>query len=241
MANSQVVPSFEEHVSSGQPVRLSQHMQRIRWKPFGPLADSIYVAENSSEPSSPQQPYQTGPTSFHPISASPLSEPPISSITVTQSDLEYWEEDWVEEHVPHADDDQAVWIDLPPGTVREEEVDGDDGEGRKLMRCCGTSRPVVPPALTVRSTSQQFVTIHDYITAVHPWLQTIKGSILEAKGVHEGQPLPSNTAFGDLFFPNLASISMNQRAPSQSLGIGGVEISSSSLGFDTSSFLGLKW
>ncbi|KAG8161587.1 hypothetical protein KVR01_008574 [Diaporthe batatas] len=222
MAAPQAIPSFKERISSGQLVKPSQDMRRIRWKPFGPLADSVYVAEDPSDESSPQKSYQTGPASFHPISASPLTEPPVSSITVAQSDLEGWEEEWVEEHVPHADDEQAVWVDLTPGIstgAGEEDADagGDDGEGRRLMRCCGTSRPVVPPALTVTPTaSQPFVTVHDYITAVHYWLHTIRGSILEAKGVHEGQPLPENTQFHEIIIPDLTLVMLKQREPDAS-------------------------
>lgn len=221
MATSQAIPSFEDRASARQPVRPSQDMQRVRWRPFGGLGNCVYVAENPSDPSSPQRPYQTGPASFHPISASALTEPPISSITVTLSDFEHWEETWVEEHVPHADDDQAVWVDVQQGTEGDEDDDGgDDGDGRRLMRCCDTSRPVVPAPVTVRSTSQPFVTIHDYVTAVHHWLQRVKGSVLEAKGVHESQPLPANTPFQDLFMPDLSCISLNQREPAPGLGPG---------------------
>lgn len=232
MTTSQAIPSIEEATSSGQIVRPSEQMQRIRWKPFGPLSESIYVADNASDPS-PQPPYQTGPTSFHPISAVSLTEPPISSITVTQSDLEDWEETWVEEHIPHADNDQAIWVDVAHGAEGDnDDADGDDGEGRRLMRCCDTSRPRVQPTITVKSSSQPYVTIHDYITEVHQWLQTIKESILESKGVHERQPLPSNTEFHNLFIPNPTLISLNEREPPQSLGFG-ADISSSSLSGDT--------
>lgn len=44
------------------------------------------------------------------------------------------------------------------------------------------ARSQVPPSLKVLPTTHRFVTIHDYITEVHAWLQTLLTSVLEAMG-----------------------------------------------------------
>ncbi|KAL7624108.1 hypothetical protein AAE478_005665 [Parahypoxylon ruwenzoriense] len=195
------LPSFQALRDSGQVVFSSMDMLRVRWKPFGPLSTSIQVVDDPADPASPQKPYQTDPGSFHSISTSAATEPPVSSITVTQGDLDQWESDWVEEHVPHADDysDDAVWVAAPRGDdvegegEGEEEEDGGDAGGRKLMRCCDEDRPHAPPPLVVRASTQPFVTIHDFVTTVHDWLQTVRDDILSAKGVTQGGPLPADT------------------------------------------------
>ncbi|KAK6221412.1 hypothetical protein LQW54_001513 [Pestalotiopsis sp. IQ-011] len=108
---------------------------------------------------------------------SSLTEPPIYSIKVTQANLDNWEDDWVDEHLSHADDESAPC-------------------GRKLMRCCDEDRPPAQaPSIVVRSSSKPYVTIHDYVTAVHDWLQTHRDDILRTKGVHEGGPAPADEAF----------------------------------------------
>jgi hypothetical protein len=120
-----------------------------------------------------------------------MTEPPVSSIAVTQDDLSTWEEEWVDEHLPHADYDEAVWADDPDG----DGIEGDDELGRKLMRCCDEDRPLAPPPLVVRATTKPYVTICDYVTTVRTWLQSQRGDILKAQGVHEGEPVPADTTF----------------------------------------------
>ncbi|KAK7985453.1 hypothetical protein PG988_003075 [Apiospora saccharicola] len=111
----QAYPSFELLRAQRQPPKLSMDMLRIRWQPFGPLEESIQVADNARS------------------HQSSLTEPPISSITVAQDDLNNWEDDWVDEHTPHADDDEdgtSTWV---AGSGDDE--DDEDGLGRKLVRC----------------------------------------------------------------------------------------------------------
>lgn len=61
-------------------------------------------------------------------------------------------------------------------------------EGEHLLMCCGEKRPrgkavsvAVKPAA-----SHGFVTIHDYLSAVHPWLMSLREDILGAIGMYEG-------------------------------------------------------
>lgn len=196
MASSEL-PSFESIRDSNHVVLSSMDMLRLQWKPFGPFSTCIQVVDDV-DTSSGQQPYRVNTESFHPISTLAVTEPPVSSITVRQDDLEQWEADWAELHVPHADDhpDGTAWAAEMQEDNEEghwEHTGGDDGEGRKLMRCCNEDRPNATPPLVVRASTQPFVTIHDFVTTVHPWLQTVRDDILSAKGVTQGGPLPVDT------------------------------------------------
>ncbi|OBT78077.1 hypothetical protein VF21_03132 [Pseudogymnoascus sp. 05NY08] len=80
---------------------------------------------------------------------------------------------------------------------REEEEEGDEDydPNVQLLMCCGEIRPhgkdvklVVKPA----TGGEGFVTVHDYVSALHPWLMNMKEDIVKAKGVL-GQHVPPVT------------------------------------------------
>jgi hypothetical protein len=138
MANSEVLLSHEALCAQNQAPTMSLvDFLRLRWKPFGQPATSIHVVGNAcDQPSADGETYTQEVVGFHPISA--------SSITVTQEFLDDWEQDWVYEHLPHANYDGAVWvgggedmIDTDENAVEDEPI-GDDETGRTLMRCCDT-------------------------------------------------------------------------------------------------------
>jgi hypothetical protein len=184
-------PSYESLVASDQAVTKSLEFLHLRWKLFVPLSSAIQVLEDATDPSSTQQPYQRDSSTFHPISNLPVTKPPVSSISVTEDRLDCWVEDWVENHIPNTDTDHAEWVEADPGG---EDDDGyGDQDGRNLMSCCGERRPCPPPPIIVKASTHPFVTIHDFIAAVHPWLQAVKDDILNARGVFEDGRLPADT------------------------------------------------
>ena len=88
----------------------------------------------------------------------------------------------------------------------------EDEEGPEhLLKCCGTKRPrgkahilVVKPTVS----GNNFITIHDYLSAVHPWLMSLREDILWAKGLADDAPLPVNTILMvDLVSPAMLMIS----------------------------------
>ncbi|KAK6828377.1 hypothetical protein PG987_011718 [Apiospora arundinis] len=101
---SQQYPSLEALRAQKQPPKSSTDMLRVRWKPFGVVDDSIQVAVDArSPPSRDDQAYRQSTSAFsHP------------------DDLNDWENDWVDENLPHADYDGAAWVDGD---------DNDDGRG----------------------------------------------------------------------------------------------------------------
>lgn len=65
----------------------------------------------------------------------------------------------------------------------------------QLLICCDEIRPhgkdvklVVKPA----GGGEGYVTVHDYVSALHPWLMNMREDIVKAKGVLN-QPVPPAT------------------------------------------------
>ncbi|USP77806.1 hypothetical protein yc1106_05080 [Curvularia clavata] len=176
MSKPTEIESFDSLRASKSLVFTSKDMLRLRWRPFGSIQSSVYVADDLSTITS-LSPYQQAAgieTPFHQISTSPATEPPVSSITVRLMELEDWESDWVDAHEPHAQHDSgdAQWSTEPR---------------TKLMRCCGQRRPYPPAPLLVQSAEGGFVTVHDFVTQTHEWLQPLRKDILSAMEVTFGR------------------------------------------------------
>src|SRR4051812_49121099 len=123
-----------------------------------------------------------------------LTEPKISSITVSVFELELWEENWLEVHREHSDPgsgDETEPSLFLYGEVADPSCEEESGL-EQLLRCCGEARPRGKVAkLVVKPVAEEqgFITSHDYVSAVHSWLMSIRGDILMAMGVF-GQPVP---------------------------------------------------
>jgi hypothetical protein len=166
----------------------------------------------------------SGSGTWHETSQLPLTEPKVSSVEVSVCDLEQWEFDWIEWHRDHAPGEFApeyvTYGDLSDEDrpyARDPKEDGsweEDSDTEFLIKCCGQDRPlrkrgiklvVMPPA------GHHFVTVHDYVSgkfgficettflmtmsAVHPWLMSLRDDILEAKTVARPQPYPVSDVF----------------------------------------------
>ncbi|KAK3682885.1 hypothetical protein B0T22DRAFT_494505 [Podospora appendiculata] len=157
---------------------------RLLWDLEGPIATSIRVLDDPTNPFSPHQAYQTAldPTpEFHPISKSPITEPKVSSLNVYVYHLDDWAECWEIIHEVHYDD---------AGQEFEPHVpEGSEYLTPRLIRCCGTERPKPPSPVVVRAATHPFVTVHDYVTTVHPWLMGLKDDIRPAMSAMEGRQL----------------------------------------------------
>jgi hypothetical protein len=150
------------------------------WPLDGPTLETSGLAVMAS-PTNPdvRVPYYNATTGvWHPISQLPISEPRVSSITVRVSELQDWEDNWEDLHCEH--------------------VAGDAGGDE----CCGTARPVGKKDASVVVTGTGgvtegggFVTVHDYVMVVHPWLMGLRSDILGALGTLNGDdtPLPVET------------------------------------------------
>ncbi|KAK4246221.1 hypothetical protein C7999DRAFT_15639 [Corynascus novoguineensis] len=132
---------------------------------------------------------------WHPVSKRPISEPKVSEIVVQMGDVSQWEREWEERHWECQVEDNRL----------AEYV----AQGRGVCNGCGAARPPAVKrgvSVVVRGTGGVgegedegggggFVTVHDYVSTVHPWLLGLRGDILGALGTStdNDDPLPAET------------------------------------------------
>ncbi|KAH7371719.1 hypothetical protein BKA66DRAFT_514065 [Pyrenochaeta sp. MPI-SDFR-AT-0127] len=177
------VPSFEAACETHQQVFFSHDALRLYWTLNGSLTSAISVMDYKFyDPDSP-------------IAQSPLTEPKTSSVTVGVEQLDDWKDQWMELHRDHAipgphndESDEARF-----GSLSDFDSDSEEGP-EHLLRCCRGDRPrKTKVSLTVNAT-KGFLTVHDYVSAVHPWLLALREKILQASGdLQDNVPLPSDT------------------------------------------------
>ena len=175
--------------SSTRVARLSPSAQRLFWTLSGPLTTSISIMENPHNPDSLEPYFNQSTNTFHAVSEAPLTEPKVSCITVRVYELEMWEEQWLDMHRDHSEPDggeengeDVVW-----GELEDYNEDSDEeGEGEEVMHllmCCSEKRPRKKAVnITVKPAAGEtgFVTVHDYLSTVHPWIMSLRGDILGA-------------------------------------------------------------
>ncbi|KAF7550224.1 hypothetical protein G7Z17_g5854 [Cylindrodendrum hubeiense] len=180
---SDPLPSFKESRLAGNSAKNTNVINRLFWSLGGPLETSIFVLEDAANPEGPREPYfrqTTGGTSWHPISQESLTEPRVSSVSVSILPLSDCEEGWRCNH-EHADRDD-------PNCVYE------PFRGRTILaRCCGENRPKNLAPLEVQALHTPYVTIHDYVTTLHPVLMGLRQNALSILGMWEGGSLPEET------------------------------------------------
>ncbi|EAA30161.2 hypothetical protein GE21DRAFT_5408 [Neurospora crassa] len=212
-ATPQPSESYEELESPYLPphVSLSPEVDRLVWEFKGTFPSAISVMSNDSgaqghlEPffkpadaTDDQNPENTSTGTYHPIALLPMTDPPASLMTVASVDLDSWEKNWVESHEWHSqvhgefvtygdlDDDIRPWLDDPK---EEDPYNWEaDSDTEFLIKCCGEDRPVRTWGRRLKVTpggAGGFVTIRDYICAVHTWLISMRDDVLKARGVRQ--------------------------------------------------------
>jgi hypothetical protein len=188
--------SHEEakEVARGAP----DSIQRILWPlDSRPLRDAISVMASTNNPDVLEPYYNEDTGKWHEISKLPLKVPKVSSIEVSVDELESWESDWLECHEDHflpdeeAEPGMLEWevLERPKhsdGGVEEDDVHQESE--LRVLKCCGSSRPIGKDAkllVTPDSDGDGFVTLRDYLSAVHPWLMAPRQDILDAQSVYE--------------------------------------------------------
>jgi hypothetical protein len=189
LGDSKIWPSYKAVRKAGQRIEPSLDARRLYWTLQGSLSSAIRVMDDKfHDPDSPLEPYcdqMTSPQSLSPISHSTLTEPRILSVTVSIDQLEEWGNQWYDEHREHTDPEyqEAMGNSVRFGPLAGYDSDYDDGS-EHLLRCCGEDCP--PQATLVVKATGTFLTINDYVTAVHPWLMGHRENILKATGYLEG-------------------------------------------------------
>ena len=178
------LPSFEALRRAGTLAGLSLEMFRLHWHLRGTVEDSIMVLEDATDYSSQQRAYQVasgpdeptgGAARLHPVAGAPYTDPPVSAITVTIRDLDKWDEEQTKANIGRP---SSQIEDGPPGAPGERRVAGD-----------GDERPGQSRSLTIAASARAFVTIGDFVGAVHPWLVSLHADLCRAKGVDDVAPM----------------------------------------------------
>ena len=195
-----VPPAYEVYREAHQPIGLSSDAKRLKWALEGPLHSAIEVMQSMKyDPKVPTEPYgeQTGPTTiWHPTSQSPLTDPKVSSVIVQIPSVDDWEYEWLEFHrfchdpdENGEDPDEFLFGDLP-----DYDPDSDEEDEVHLLRCCRADRPRKKGETLLVKATGAFLTIHDYVSVVHPWLLDRREHILGAEGdLMKNEPLPAST------------------------------------------------
>ncbi|OIW29558.1 hypothetical protein CONLIGDRAFT_680401 [Coniochaeta ligniaria NRRL 30616] len=148
--------------------------QRLRWVLDGPLETAIAVLKQPyHDPDTTPEPYctlQGNELVWHAVTQAPYTEPKVSSVTVSVTEIDDWEYQWSELHYRHTD---------PP-----DGDDDDEDEDDWPSECCGDHADT---KLVVKATGE-YVTVHDYVSAVHPWLLRKHDELLEALAVLDDEP-----------------------------------------------------
>lgn len=129
---------------------------------------------------------------WHPVSKQPISDPKVSEISVQMRDVVDWERSWKELHWECQLDDNRLKCYVEQG----------DG----LCHGCGAPKPpwvTGDVSILVKGTGGDgedegggcYVTVHDYVSTVHPWMVGRRGDILGALGTRDGNygPLAPET------------------------------------------------
>jgi PHD/YefM family antitoxin component YafN of YafNO toxin-antitoxin module len=195
-AGADRAPSFEAACATHQQVVFTHDARRLYWTLNGPLVSAIFVMDNDYyDPDTPLEPYclHAGPEpSWSSVAQSPLTEPKISSVTVSVEQLDDWEDQWFELHRDHAvpirDDSNDQMSPVYESDQEEEEETG------SFLNCDCKNRPPSTKFSLVVNATEGFLTIHDYVSVVHPWLMSHRETILRASGdLLDDIPLPPST------------------------------------------------
>ncbi len=162
--------------------------KRLFWTLNGPLEDAIQVAR--SEDYDPgvfdsMEPYFGPDGSPHAVSQASLLEPPVSSVTVRIGCIDDWEQRWAAQHWPCG---ELSWNapDQNPGRLGPRPDDETRDPNLYVVECCGQKRPWAYETQLQVAAQGEFLTVHEFVSAVHPWLISMRDTLLDVLGKLEG-------------------------------------------------------
>ncbi len=179
--------------------------KRLFWRLNGPLEHAITVAPSEYyEPDAVMEPYfrpassdHDAAPSWHAVSQESLLNPPASSITVRIRCIDAWEQIWADQHRECYD---AVVADSNRRRLGPRPGDETLDAPIYVLECCGQKRPWSQDTQLEVVTAGAFVTIHEYVSAVHPWLMGMRDTLLDVLGKMDGKPpWPAETKLAVLY------------------------------------------
>lgn len=196
------LPTFEAARAAGRYAIFTNDFYRLYWTLIGPLDSAIFVmSDQYYDPQSPLVPYcdKTGASpAWHSVSQAPLTDFKISAINVSLECLDDWENQWMEIHDEHGENarlfPESGWSAQFGPRSNDDNASDSEKEHGTLLRCCGEDRPFNMNQSLMVKAAGDFVTVHDYVSVVHPWLIGLRQQILRAAGnLEELEPLPQDT------------------------------------------------
>ncbi|KAI4730259.1 hypothetical protein E4T49_01727 [Aureobasidium sp. EXF-10728] len=202
-------PTFFEsrHQNNRRPI-FSTAYERLIWPIRGDFPSAISVMPEPRKNTGVPEPLYNPETGiWHEIASQSITEPKVSALEASLSNLDSWDRQWERFHMEHADPDydECEFItygdldnDERPFAEEPEREDGtwswdEDSDTEILVRCCDEDRPLGKQGLTLEvrpSPGNDFVTIKDYVGAVHSWLMSMRDDILAAMRIAEpGYPV----------------------------------------------------
>ncbi|OAQ97538.1 hypothetical protein LLEC1_03609 [Akanthomyces lecanii] len=183
-------PSFEELRQNKQRVVFSEEFTRLYWPLRGTFPTALSVMKTMRGALQEMEPLQHGDGRWHEIVSIPLTEPKVSSIHALIPMLDEYEGNWVAWHEYHEAAEYVTNSNLddntrPHGEQHEEPLETEPAMGY-IVRCCGQDRPEYKDGLTVQvkpAAGEEFVTIYDYVSVVHPWMLKLREDIIQAMTV----------------------------------------------------------
>lgn len=158
--------------------------KRLFWRLNGALEGAIQVAPSEYyEPGAVMEPYFGQDGSPHPVSQASLLEPPVSSVTVRIRCIDAWEQDWADQHWRCRDANPS---DLYLRRLGPRPGDETLDPPIYLLECCGQKRPWARDTQLHVAARGEFLTVHEYVSAVHPWLMAMRDTLLDVLGKMDG-------------------------------------------------------
>jgi hypothetical protein len=166
--------------------QISTAGRRLFWRLNGPLETAIHVAPSQYyEPGDVMEPYFGPDGSPHPVSQASLLEPPVSSVTARVRCIDTWEYNWAAMHQLCCEGPVNGEYSRRLGPRPDDET---PDPRMYLVECCGQKRPWSYDTYLQVAAQGEFLTVHEYVSAVHPWLMAMRDTLLEALGKKDDNP-----------------------------------------------------
>lgn len=201
-ADSALLPSFEDVMKfppgepmPDHPMHCNPKLRGIRWTLNGPIETAITLARDwDFEPNEATEPYyqglEKGKPIWHPIAKTSITKPKVSSLQLYVEPLDLWDYNWMEVHEGHTEPDEEydpaeVLYGPLPDPVKAEAA-GLDGD-KQLLVCCGLKRPWERGTEFLVKATGPYVTVHDFVSVVHPYLMARRDDILDSMNLDWGR------------------------------------------------------
>ncbi|KEQ95631.1 hypothetical protein AUEXF2481DRAFT_39481 [Aureobasidium subglaciale EXF-2481] len=204
-------PTFNERkTENNKAPTFSAAYERLIWPIRGEFPSAISVMTEPHRNTGTLRPLfniETG--DWHEIASQAITNTKVSYLEASLVNLDSWDRKWEQQHMEHADPayDECEFVtygdldnDVRPFAEDPMREDGtwswdEPSDTEILIYCCNEDRPLGKKGLTLEvrpSPENDFVTVKDYVGAVHPWLMSMQDDILAAMRTAEpGYPAAS--------------------------------------------------